>query len=156
MAVGNRTMKNKKLNEWVKRYLPAEILATPGAIAGAGLIFFLTKNRILSVYAGIIGENIGFYGFLAIRESLNDLKNSKNEGKKHGIIGFSKTIRNLIIEFGFSEFLDSLIIRPFCLYIFSLIIKQFSIGIFVGKIVADLIFYIPTIIAYELRKRHLE
>jgi hypothetical protein len=42
------------------------------------------------------------------------------------------------------------------MYIFPIIIGQFSIGILVGKIVADIIFYIPTIIAYELRKKHLK
>ena len=146
----------KKVREWLKRYLPAEILATIGALLGAGLIFILTKNRILSAYAGMIGENVGYYGFIFTREHIKDLKNSKKNNKKHGVIGFLKTIRNLVVEFGFSEFLDSLFIRPFSMYIFPILLGQFGIGIFVGKIVADIVFYIPTIIAYEFRKKHLK
>ena len=146
----------EKLKEWLRRYLPAEIFATIGALIGAGLIFFLTKNRIISAYAGAIGENIGYYGFICIREHLNDLKDSQKNNKKHGIRGFFKTIRNLTAEFGFSEFLDSLVVRPFFMYFVPLIIGPFSVGIFIGKIVADVIFYIPTIIAYELRKKYLK
>lgn len=146
---------NEKIREWIKRYLPGEILGTIGALIGAGLIYFLTKNRILSAYAGAVGENIGYYGFIFIKEHINDLDNSKKMNKEHGIKGFFKTIRNLFVEFGFSEMLDSLIIRPFCMYIFPLITGQFGLGIFIGKLVADIFFYIPTIIAYELRKKHL-
>lgn len=121
---------------------------------GGWLTIFLTENRILSAYAGTIGENIGYYSLIVIREHLHDFKNSKYEGKKHGAIGFLKTMRNLVVEFGVSEYLDSLIVRPFCMYIFPLIIGQFSVGIFVGKIVADVVFYIPTIVAYEFRKKY--
>ena len=139
----------KKMKEWLKRYLPAEAFAIIGAIIGAGLVFLLTNNRILSAYAGAICDGIVFYTFILIR----DLNNSK---KKHGTKEVIRTIRNLVIEFGFSEFLDLLIIRPFIMYIFPLIIGHFAIGIFIGKIVADLIFYLPTIIMYELRKKHLK
>jgi hypothetical protein len=142
----------KKINGWFKRYFPAEIFATITALIGAGLIFFFTKNRILSAYVGTIGENIGYYGFICIREHMTDLKKPK---KKQGTRGFFNTIRNLIVEFGFSEFLDSLVVRPFFMYFIPLIIGPFSVGIFIAKIVADVIFYIPTIIAYEFRKKYL-
>jgi len=145
----------KKLNEWLKRYLPAEILGTITAILGAGLIFIFTKDRVLSAYAGVIGENIGYYGITFLREHIHDLKNSRKLGKKHGVKGLFKTTRNLIVEFGFAELLDSLIIRPFCMYIFPLIIGQFAAGIFIGKIIADFIFYLFAIVMYELRKKHL-
>ncbi len=81
---------NKKIKEWLKRYLPAEILATIGAMLGAGLIFLLTNNRILSAYIGTIGENTGYYGFIFIREHYNDLNKSRKKNKKHGIKGFLK------------------------------------------------------------------
>jgi len=41
------------------------------------------------------------------------------------------------------------------MYIFPILIQNYSIGIIVGKIVADVVFYIPTIIAYELRKKYV-
>jgi hypothetical protein len=135
----------KKIKEWIKRYVPAEIFATIGTILGAGFLYGITQNRIAAVYAGVIGENIGYYGFILIC----DLKKSKN-----GASSYLKTIRNLILEFGFPEMLDSFLVRPFCLYWFSLWMPNYTIGIFIGKIIADVVFYIPTIIAYELRKKY--
>jgi hypothetical protein len=143
---------NKKLKEWLKRYIPAEIFSTLGALIGAGLTFFFTNNGVLSAFAGMIFENVGYYGFIVVREYVADLKKSKGE---YRILGFFKTFRNLSLEFGFSEILDSLIVRPFFMYIIPLMISPFSLGILIAKIVADIIFYIPTIIAYELRKKHL-
>lgn len=140
---------NTKAKEWLKRYLPAEIFALTGAMLGAISVFWLTKNRVLSAYAGAIGEVLGFYGTIFVIEKINYKKNNKP-------IGFTKTIRNLAVEFGFSEFLDGAFVRPFCMYIFPLLIGQFSIGILVGKIAADIVFYTLTISAYEFRKKHLK
>ena len=137
----------RKIREWSKRYLPAEFFAIIGALLGAGGVFFFTGNRILSAYIGTMGENIGYYWFILIREHK---VNSK--GKKQGM---AKTIRNLLVEFGFSESLDSLVVRPFCLYIFPVLTNNYGIGIVVGKLAADMIFYISTITAYELRKKYL-
>jgi hypothetical protein len=75
---------------------------------------------------------------------------------KHGAKGFFKTVRNLVVEFGFSEVLDSLFVRPFCMYVFPLLVGNFFVGILVAKVAADIIFYIPTITAYELRKKHMK
>jgi len=137
------------MKHWLKRYLPAEAFAIIGAIIGAGLVFLLTQNRVLAAYIGAISDGIVFYTVILIR----DLNNSNKKNSTKEIL---KTIRNLIIEFGLSELLDFLIIRPFIMYIFPLIIGNFAMGIFIGKIVADLIFYLPTIIMYELRKKHLK
>jgi hypothetical protein len=145
----------RKINEWIKRYLPAEILGTILALTGAGLAFSLTKNRILAAYSGGVGEVIGYYGFIFIREYLKNIRNSVAEGEKNKAAGFFKTTRNLTIEFGFSELLDGGLIRPFCMYIFPLIINEFSLGIFAGKIAADVVFYIPTITGYEFVKKRL-
>lgn len=145
-----------KIIEWMKRYVPAEILATIGALLGAQIIYVLTGSRILSAYVGTIGDNTFYYGFIIYREIKNDAKHSKNNNQKHGIKGLLKTIRNIIVEFGASEFLDSLLIRPFCMYIFPILLNNFSLGIIVGNMIANVIFYIPTIIAYELRKKHLK
>jgi len=56
----------EKIKEWLKRYVSTEIFAIIGAFLGAGLIFLLTRNRILSAYMGVVGENTGYYGFILI------------------------------------------------------------------------------------------
>jgi len=140
----------------MKRYFPAEIFSIMGALLGAQIVFILTGNRILSAYAGAIGDNLFYYGLIVIREIITDAKHSKNNNQKHGIKGLLKTIRNIMVEFGPAEFLDSLILRPFCLYLFPILLKNYTMGIIVGTVAASFVFYIPTIIAYELRKKHLK
>jgi hypothetical protein len=146
----------KKIKEWLWRYIPAEFFATVGAIGSAVLLYIITDNRLIAAYAGTIGENIGYYGFI----SISDLKNNKEKyhklGKKFGIIGYIKTVRDLVLEFGFSEALDSLLVRPFCMYWFPIWMPTYDIGIFTGKFIADVIFYIPTITAYELKKKYVK
>lgn len=145
-----------KIKEWVKRYLPAEVFATIGALIGSFLTLFLTQNTIVSAYGGTVGENIGYYGYISIRDFLNQKKKYKQSNQKYNFVSFLKLLRNLVAEFGFSEFLDSFIVRPFCMWVFPIAIGNFALGIIVGKIIADLIFYLPTIIAYELKKKHLD
>ena len=147
-------MKNK-IKKWLKRYLPAEIFGTLSAIAGAGLAYSMTNNGIISAYAGTISENVGFYGYMLIKEVYDSKIHHKNNNRKYTFTSFLKNARNLILEFGLAEIFDSLLLRPFFMYLFPLIIGNFALGIFVGKIVADITFYIPAIIAYELRKKHL-
>jgi hypothetical protein len=145
-----------KIKEWLRRYLPAEAFAVVSALLFSGIVYLLTKNRILAAYAGAIGDTGVFYLFIFIREHRADLSRSRKNNTKHGIKGFFRTVRNLAVEFGFSELLDSLFVRPFCMFIFPLLIGNFVLGILAGKIIADIIFYIPTITAYELRKKHLK
>jgi hypothetical protein len=110
-----------------------------------------TKNRVAAAYAGTIGENIGYYGFIIARDLARSLRKHRAAGK-----ALSRTTRNLLLEFGLSELLDSLLVRPFCMFAFPLLLKDYVIGIIAGKLAADVIFYIPTIIAYELHKKHLD
>ncbi|MFT7616336.1 MAG: hypothetical protein ACI8Y7_001167 [Candidatus Woesearchaeota archaeon] len=65
-------------------------------------------------------------------------------------------VRNLLVEFGFSETLDSFIVRPFLMWFFQVWFGNVALGLLVGNILADVSFYIPTIISYELRKKHLK
>lgn len=141
-----------KIKEWIWRYAPAEIFATIGAIFGAYLLYILTDNKFIAAYAGVVGENICYYEFILIR----DFKKNKIKYEKFSLTNFLKIIHNLIVEFGFSEALDTLLVRPFCLYWFPVWISNYSIGIIIGKFAADIIFYIPTITAYELKKKYLK
>ena len=143
----------QKVKEWLWRYLPAEFFATIGAISGSSLLYLTTGNRIVAAYAGAIGENIGYYGFISIRDYKNIKQKYVRENKRFSIVEYFKLLRNLVIEFGFSEALDSLAVRPFCMYWFPVWLKNYTIGIFTGKLAADIVFYIPTIISYEIRKK---
>lgn len=145
----------QKLKEWGRRYIPAEILGTIMALICSFAVFGLTGNLIATAYAGTIGENTGYYGFMSAREIIRSRRHHKANNKEYTIISFLKNIRNLMMEFGLSEVFDSILIRPFFMYLFPTLLGNITWGILAGKVAADIIFYAPTIIAYELRKKHL-
>ena len=139
-----------KMSEWLKRYLPAEFCGIIGVAIGGNLTNILFHNAALTAVGGTIGENIGYYGKIVYADMLTRRK----KDQKITLKGMIKVVRNTIVEFGVAEYLD-LIIRPFCLYMFPKIIGNIFFGLFVGKFAADIIFYIPTIIFYEIRKKFI-
>lgn len=140
------------VREWSIRYIPSEIIASISAVLSATFIYSITKNSVLTAIAGTWGENLGYYGSIFIR----DILITKKKTYHTKVIHYAKVIRNLILEFGLAEILDSFLVRPFTMYLFPLIINNLPIGILLGKLVADIIFYIPTIFSYELRKKYLK
>lgn len=140
-----------KVVEWLYRYGPAEMIGTTTAYIGFFSIQKLTDNDIAAAYAGTMGENIGYYGTMIVREITHDLKAAKKEGRKYGLFEVMKTASKLFIEFGPAEVLDSLIIRPASMGFGSKLLGK-GVGVLVGKVAADISFYIPTIFSYELRK----
>lgn len=140
-----------KLKEWIKRYLPAEIFAIIGAIIGGVLAHILSENLFVTAISATAAENIGFYGQILYV----DLRERKIKDEKITFLGSLKVLRNIILEFGVAEYIDSLLIRPAAMYYFPQLIDNIPVGILIGKLVADVTFYIPTVIAYELRKRYV-
>lgn len=133
-----------KLHEWGKRYLPAEIISTVTGLSTAFLMFHFTGNRILAAFFGTWAENGSYYVFLVWRDTK----------KVSGFQKFLKKCLHIVMEFGPAEVLDTFVMRPFFLYLMPLTLNNFPAGIIVGKIIADVLFYVPTIIIYELRKKH--
>ena len=92
---------------------------------------------------------------ISLRDILHSRKLHRENQKKYGIKAFLKNLRNWILEFGPAEVIDSFMIRPFFMWLFPILLNNFPLGIIIGKTAADIIFYIPAIIVYELRKKHL-
>lgn len=145
-----------KIRDWSRRYLPAEIVCTITAMAVSYLTFFLTGNYLATAYAGALSEGISYYSYIIINDINQSRKKAASKRQRYTLKHFARNIRNLIVEFGFSEFMDTAFVRPFLMYILPVMLGNVAIGIFLGKIAADIIFYVPTIIAYELRKKHLK
>jgi hypothetical protein len=147
---------DKKLKEWLKRYLPANIFATIMVLIVSWIIVLLTKNYILAAFIASIVETITYYSFILVRDVIYARKLSISKNRKYTFVSFLKNVRNLFLEFGVGEVLDTFIVRPFFLYFTPRLVRNYTIGLIIGKYVSDLIFYIPTIISYELRKKHLK
>jgi hypothetical protein len=133
-------MKAKSL-EWLKRYGPAEISGTIAAYLGFLLVNHTLQNPIAAAFAGAWAENLGFYSVILYRK----LKEPTYAQAK------LRSLFEILTEFGPSEVLDSFFLRPLCLT-FGVKFLGEGVGIFVGKVLGDVLFYMPVIATYELRK----
>ena len=145
---------NSKLREWIKRYLPAEILGTIIALIIASIIYSQTHSYIFAAAGGWVGEGIGFFGYFIATELLIHSK------KYAGYPFFERLSRviaaagkNLIVEFLPAEIIDNLIIRPFAMFVAPHYFHPYPLGFLIGKLSADIFFYLFAIIGYEIRKR---
>jgi hypothetical protein len=146
-----------KTKEWLRRYIPAEILGTAFALIAASLVFSHNHSYVLAAGAGWLGEGIGFYGyFISTELFLNNQKYRSYSFLKRvaTVIGVAST--NLLVEFAPAEVLDNFLIRPFAMYLVPQYIHPYPIGFLVGKFGSDLIFYMLAVVGYETRKRWLK
>ena len=144
-----------KIKEWIRRYLPADILSTVLSLATAWVIHRTTGDNVLAAFVGSAMASISFYGLMAYGDVRKRLKHHRKHDLRYGFAAYSKDLRNLIVEFGPSEILDVLAVRPFFMYLMPKVMGEFVLGTFVGKMIADVVFFIPAVIMYDVRKKHL-
>lgn len=142
----------QKLAEWSKRYIPAEIAAVAGTLVGGVITHNLFNNPVLTSLGATWGENLGFYSWILCAE----LKSHTKQTNKISLGSLIKTVRNIVVEFGPGEVLDSFVIRPLAMYALPLLVNNLALGLFLGKFCADAVFYILTIGFLELRKKYLK
>jgi hypothetical protein len=65
-----------------------------------------------------------------------------------------RAVVNLVLEFGVAEAIDTGLVRPGLIFLASRLVADLSLGVFIGKLAADVTFYVPAIAAYELRRRY--
>lgn len=140
-----------KCTEWARRYLPAECIGLLGALIGGLAARYALDSPALVALGGTWGENVGYYGTMLATEMA--AASASSSGRFFPRL--ARATRNLVIEFGGAECLDSLFIRPAAMYALTLWSENLIVGIVAGKIVADVSFYVPTIVAYELRRKYL-
>ncbi len=144
----------QRLRTWTRRYLPGEIIGTVTALGGAAIARSLGYNPVVVALAATCGENIGFYGYNFIREASRHLKNHEGlYGRHRYLLAALQSSRDVGIEFGPAEIIDSLLLRPVCMYQFPRIVGHLGVGIVLGKLAADVGFYLVAICVFELGKR---
>jgi hypothetical protein len=142
-----------KITEWIKRYVPAEALSLIMTIIAAGLTFRYTGNHIAAALAGTWGGNAGFFGYILVRDIFKSVKECHKENLPYKGRNLWLSFRSLLVEFGLAEIADSFFIRPFLMYYLPILTGNFSIGILLAKVAADISFYIPAIYFYEFNKK---
>ena len=132
--------------EWFDRYKYAEIAATSAALASSQFsrIFDSLTTAYLITFAGVIL-------FMDYRRLF---KTNRLLDKKTSLTEILFLIRNLLLEFGYPAILDLFFIRPFCMYWMPILTGNYFMGIILGKIAADSIFYGLAIVNYELIKKN--
>jgi hypothetical protein len=148
-------MIKQKLREWILRYGLAEIISLTLTIGGSWLTFELTQSNIKAALVATWLGNIGYFGPILIQDILLAKKQLSDVGKKYTKHTFYKNARALFVEFGIAEVFDTFFIRPALLYYFPMWVGNRTLGVVIAKFVADITFYVPAIISYELSKKKL-
>lgn len=145
-----------KLRQWLKRYIPAEILGTLGAVLAAWVTFSHTHSYLAATASGWVGEGVGFYGYFIITELFFSAKRyGEHSFLKRTYLAIGAASTNLLVEFVPAEVLDNFILRPFLMYEVPQHIHPYAVGFLVGKFGADIIFYCLAVVGYEARLRWL-
>jgi hypothetical protein len=133
-----------RVREWLARYAPAEAAATLGALLAAN-VTGTVAGAAAAAYAGTIGDAIAFYAVLFVRD-LRRQPIRRSGGRVR------RTLRDLLTEFGLAEVVGTVAVRPFAMYAATLLTGSLMVGVIVGTVVADVVFYTLAIIGYEMRK----
>ncbi|WP_139920209.1 hypothetical protein [Hymenobacter sp. DG01] len=145
-----------KIREWLRRYLPAEILSVVATLAGAGVAWHLAPEQDLrAALAGTWAGNVAYFGWLLGQDMRLARRELQAQGRHYSARTFGRNVRALAVEFGPAEILDSFLIRPALMYWLPRWTGSRAGGILAAKFLADITFYIPAIISYELSKKRL-
>lgn len=137
--------------EWFDRYKYSELAATSSALLASQ--FSRIYSGLITAYLITFSEYFAFYGVIVYRsyKALSDKNKLKSQSVS--IKEIAILIRNLLFEFGYPAVLDFFFIRPFCMYWMPILTENYIIGIILGKITADSIFYFLSIVNYEWIKK---
>ena len=144
-----------KILEWIRRYGLAEIISLVSTIASSWLTFQYTKSNLTTAFVATWSGNIGYFGTILIQDIILAINQLKEVKKEYSVKTFYKNVRALFVEFGIAELFDSFFIRPALLYYFPILVGNLTLGTVIAKFTADITFYIPAIVSYELSKKKL-
>jgi hypothetical protein len=138
--------------EWFDRYKYPEIAAISAALASTQ--FSRIFDGLTTAYLITFAEYFAFYGVILFMAYKKLAAKNRLLDKKIPLKEILFLIQNLLLEFGYPATLDFFFIRPFCMYWMPILTGNYFIGILLGKISADSVFYGLTIVNYELIKRN--
>ncbi len=152
LALAPREPWKVRLTKWIRRYGLSEVAGVTTAAASSWLVGNATDSAVIAAYGAAFGESLGFYGSLVIREMLGDAYAAGARRAPYGMAQMARTWRGLFVEFGPSEVLDATLIRPLAMGIGRQMLG-WGWGVVMGKLLADVVFYVPVIWIHERRRR---
>lgn len=151
-----RLLSRKNFWEWIRRYVPQEVVALLAALYAANVLrpLFLdgsfTWSKIAAAYVVTIADAIAYYNYAFVRELIRHRHNS-SRGMKVIVLAF----RDVLLEYSIADTIDTVITRPFFMYWCPHLLGNINLGVIVGQVMAGTTFYAMVVPAYEWRKRHL-
>ena len=152
LALAEQSSWKSRVGAWIRRYGPSEVVGITMALGGSWLLMQASGNVIAAAYGASIGEALGFYGSLVTREMIQEAYFAGARRAPYGLSEMMRTWRGLLLEFGPAELLDTGLIRPLAMALCTGLLG-WGFGIVTGKILADVVFYLPVIWVYERRHR---
>ena len=140
-----------RAGDWLRRYGVAELAGISTALVSAWVADVLGAHPFAVAFAATVGENFGFYATIIGRQVAADRRVAQRAGEPYVGRRVWRTTRELLLEFGPAELLDSLIIRPAAMGLGIRFLGR-DAGVVAGKLAADVTFYLPVILTYELRR----
>jgi hypothetical protein len=138
--------------EWIRRYGVAEVAGTAAALGGYWGGYALTGSVVASAFAAALSESIAFYGVLLLRDMVRDAYAAGARRSRYGPREIAGTWRSVFVEFGPAELLDATLLRPLSMGLGGQYLGP-RLGVVVGKLAADLVFYATPILTSEARRR---
>ena len=139
-----------KIVEWGRRYLPLEIAGWVGELGTAALAYLWTDSLAVAAIAASIGSSVGYYlpAYVLAARWATPADRDRPWLARIGV-GHLLAVRSLAMEFGLAEVIDSLLVRPALIYAGPVLIDHVVLGWVLGGFVADVVFYVCTILSYE-------
>jgi pSer/pThr/pTyr-binding forkhead associated (FHA) protein len=135
-------LSDRLANSW-RRYAVSEIGGAVAALVGALWALRAGGGIPLAALAGTLAEILWFYGSLAVRDLRYEANARAAVSRKFDRHAARDVLQNLAREFGAAEAVD-LLVRPVCLGA-GLATIGGALGVLVGKLVADILFYGPVL-----------
>ena len=130
----------------------AECGGVAGALVGSYLVRHITGNAIAAAYGGAWGETLGYAAVIVVRDLVSESRTARSARGRFHLRDMGRVMAGLLVEFGPAGALDTLVTRPAAMALGTRALGM-PIGVVVGKLVADVLFYVHVIIMYERRKR---
>ena len=137
---------------WLNRYGLAEAAGITCAMTGSIVVRRLTGSNIAAAYAAAWGETIGYSAAIVGRDFFAGVRAARSRRQAFGIRGIVALVVSLLAEFGPAGLLDTFVTRPLTMGLGARFIGP-RLGVVAGKLVADVLFYVPVILVYERKRR---
>ena len=146
---------SSRISEWLLRYGPAELLSSLATLGAAVAVQRFGGSRLNVALAATWAGNLAYFGLILVQDVWRTRRELNAQQRRYTLVTWCRNIRALIAEFGAAEALDSLLIRPALMYWLPRWLGSVPQGVLAAKFAADITFYVPAILSYELTKRRL-